>query len=255
MDAERAAKELITARERRQQTRTPLGVRSFKDAYEVQDAFVRLWDGGVAGHKVGCSSAESQRLVGSPGPIAGRLFRDRILASPAIVAASEFFLVGVEAEFGFRIGRDLPPRDRPYGREEVENAISALVPLIEICDTRLADWKTRSIEEITADNAFHGAVVIASELRDWKRADLRKHEVTLSLDGEIRGRGTGALVLGDPVEALIWLANDLSARGHGIGAGNLIAAGTCTGLHFADPKSDVLADFGALGRVEVHVKL
>jgi 2-keto-4-pentenoate hydratase len=28
------------------------------------------------------------------------------------------------------------------------------------------------------------------------------------------------------VEALVWLANDLSARGHGIGAGNLIAAGT-----------------------------
>jgi hypothetical protein len=34
------------------------------------------------------------------------------------------------------------------------------------CDTRLADWKTRR-EQITADNAFHGAVVTESELRDW----------------------------------------------------------------------------------------
>ena len=253
MDAERAAEELINARRRRRQTSASLGVRSFADAYEVQDAFVRRWDRGVAGHKVGCSSVESQRLVGSPGPIAGRLFHDRILASPAIVAASEFFLVGVEAEFGFRMGSALPARERAYGREEVESAIAALVPLVEICDTRLADWKTRRIEEITADNAFHGAVVIARELPDWRRVDLREHEVTLAIDGEIRGRGTGALVLGDPVKALLWLANDLSARGHGIGAGDRIAAGTCTGLHFAGPGNVVVADFGALGRVELSV--
>ena len=51
-------------------------VRTFDDAYAVQAAFGALWDDVVVGHKVGCSSEQSQRLVNSPGPIAGVLFRD-----------------------------------------------------------------------------------------------------------------------------------------------------------------------------------
>ena len=60
-------------------------------------------------------------------------------------------------------------------------------------------------------------------------------------------------MLGHPLSALTWLANELSRRGEGMRAGDLVAAGTCTGLHFADPGSTVLADFGpALGRVTIR---
>jgi 2-keto-4-pentenoate hydratase len=159
----------------------------------------------------------------------------------------------VEAEFGFRMHRELPPRARPYQQEDVQNAIGTLVPLIEICDTRLLDWKSRSIEEITADNAFHGGVAIGRELTDWRHVDLATHEVTLSIDGEIKGRGTGALVLGNPLEAVLWLANELSSRGLGLRTGDIIAAGTCTGLHLAPAGSLVEAHFGALGRVALSI--
>jgi 2-keto-4-pentenoate hydratase len=252
MNPEDAARQLIRARERRQQI-TLAGVRSFEDAYEIQDAFARLWSRRPGGHKVGCSSAESQRLVGSPGPIAGRLFTDDIRHSPATVTASEFFLVGVEAEFGFRLRRALPPRELPYSLDDVTDAVGSLVPLIEICDTRLADWESKGIEEITADNAFHGGIVLGREVAEWRDIDLLRHEVTLAIDGEVRGRGTGALVLGHPLQALVWLANSLSTRGIGIAAGELVAAGTCTGLHFASAGHAVRADFGTLGTVEMRV--
>ena len=229
-------------------------VRTFDDAYAVQAAFRPLWDDAVVGRKVGCSSEQSQRLVNSPGPIAGVLFRDALWPQPATLSAARFFVVGVEAEFGFRLGRDLPARSQPYEREEVSAAVDVLVPLIEICDTRLSEWRTRRIEEITADNAFNGGVVVGSAFESWRSLDLASHVVTLSVDGELKGEGTGALVLGHPLIALTWLANELSRRGDGMHAGELVAAGTCTGLHVVQAGSTVVADFGAaLGEVTIQL--
>ena len=226
---------------------------TFDDAYAVQAAFRPLWGDVVVGRKVGCSSEQSQRLVNSPGPIAGVLFNDTLWQQPATIPAARFFVVGVEAEFGFRLGRHLPARSRPYEREEVSAAVDAVVPLIEICDTRLSEWRTRRIEEITADNAFNGGVVVGTAFAAWRSLDLANHRVTLSVDGALKGEGTGALVLGHPLIALTWLANELSRRGDGLRAGELIAAGTCTGLHFASAGSRVEADFGAaLGKVTIH---
>ncbi|MFO1157575.1 MAG: hydratase [Reyranellaceae bacterium] len=250
---EKAAERLVAARRSHRPTPGLPEVASFDDAYAVQAAFRARWGDQVIGHKVGCSSEQSQRLVNSPGPIAGSLFRASLWQEPAALDASQFFVAGVEAEFGFRLGVDLPPRARPYTRDEVSAAVDAVVPVIEICDTRLADWRTRRIEEITADNAFNGGLVAGRPFQDWRQLDLGSHEVMLSIDGEPKGAGTGALVLGHPLVALTWLANELSRHGEGMRAGALVAAGTCTGLHFAGPDSTVLADFGnILGRVSIE---
>ena len=132
-------------------------------------------------------------------------------------------------------------------------AVDAVVPLIEICDTRLSEWRTRRIEEITADNAFNGGVVVGTAFEEWRNLDLASHLVTLSVDGDRKGEGTGALVLGHPLIALTWLANEMSRRGDGLRAGELVAAGTCTGLHFVQAGSTVVADFGTvLGQVTIR---
>lgn len=252
-DAVDAARLLVTGRRAHQAVPGLPDVRTFDDAYAVQAAFRPLWGDAVVGRKVGCSSEQSQRLVNAPGPIAGVLFRDALWQQPVTIPATRFFIVGVEAEFGFRLGRDLPARSTPYEREEVSAAVDAVVPLIEICDTRLSDWRTRRIEEITADNAFNGGVVVGTAFEAWRGLDLGSHRVTLSVDGALKGEGTGALVLGHPLIALTWLANDLSRRGEGLRAGDLVAAGTCTGLHFVSAGSTVEADFGAaLGKVTIH---
>lgn len=230
-------------------------VRTFDDAYAVQAAFRARRPQDVVGYKVGCSSEQSQRLVNAPGPIAGCLFADTIWRQPATIDPDRFFVTGVEAEFGFRMAADLPPRAAPYSREETAAAVAAVVPLIEICDTRLSDWSARRIEEITADNAFNGGVVVGADFTAWRELELSTHEVTLSIDGATKGAGTGALVLGHPLLALTWLANELSRQGIGLHAGDLVAAGTCTGLHFAQSGSTVIADFGLrLGQVAIRFR-
>lgn len=227
--------------------------RSLDDAYAIQEAFVRRWGPKVIGYKIGCSSKRSQALVKATGPIVGRLFEPTRFASPAEISPRDFFMIGVEAEFAFVMGADLPARGTEYDRATVAAAVASVVPAIEICDTRLADWKAAGLAQIVADNAFHGGVVAGRPVDDWRGFDLGTHEAVLSIDGTIRGRGTGALVLGHPLDALAWLANELSRCGHGLGKGDLVAAGTCTGLHFATPGATVAAEFGTLGSVQIRV--
>jgi len=256
-EAEAAARMLIEARERRRpvaawpESSRP---RSFPDAYAVQAAFARLRGPKVVGYKVGCASEQSQKLAGSPGPILGRLFAPDCRSSPAVLPADDFFLVGVEAEFGFVIGEPPALGGAPCSRAQAAAAVAAVLPMVEICDTRLADWRTAGIEQITADNAFNGGLVLGRAEPDWGGLDLATHEAALYVDDELRGRGPGALVLGHPLDSLAWLATELAHLGVGFAPGDMIAAGTCTGLHFVQPGARVRAEFGALGRVEFEVR-
>lgn len=255
-EAEAAARMLVEARERRRAVGAwpeATRPRSFADAYEIQAAFARLWGRKVVGYKVGCASEQSQRLAGSPGPILGRLFGPDCRRSPAELRPGDFFQVGVEAEFGFAIGEPPALRDAPYSRAQAADAVAAVLPMVEICDTRLADWRRAGIEQITADNAFNGGLVLGRPEPDWRGLDLATHEAALYVDGELRGRGAGALVLGHPLDSLAWLASELARLGVALARGDVIAAGTCTGLHFVPPGARVRAEFGALGEVAFGV--
>ena len=67
---------------------------------------------------------------------------DGKIQDPARIDASQFFMRVVEAEFAFRMARDLPPGSRPHMREEIADAIEGVIPAIEIVDSRFDDWTT-----------------------------------------------------------------------------------------------------------------
>ena len=74
-----------------------------------------------------------------------------------------------------------------------------------------------------------------------------------SLNGRKVAEGSGAAVLGHPLEALAWLANDLSGHGIGLKAGQIVTTGTCCGFHPLKAGDEALADYGELGTVRVTV--
>jgi len=246
---------LIARRDHRALERLPAASApdSIEDAYLIQEAFARACGSALRGYKVGAASVQSQRFVGVSEPFAGHIYGETCFESPAVISAARFFTIGVEAEFTFQLGRDLPSRGTPYSRAEVADAVAAVVPSIEICDTRLANWKAAGVAQMVADNGFHGGMVLAGGVTDWRRLDLAAHEVTLRIDGVLRGSGTGRLVLGHPLDSLAWLASDLSRRGRSLQAGDIVAAGTCTGLHNVGAPADVVADFGPFGDVRMTV--
>ena len=255
-DLEFSVAAIVAARTRREPIKRlpPSGAPiSLDDAYAIQEAFVEVGRMPVVGYKIGCASKQSQALVGASGPFAARIFAPTRFDSPAEIRARDFFVVGVEAEFGFTMKNALAPRALPYGRAEVESAIASVAPIVEICDTRLENWRDARVEEIIADNGFHGGIVVGEAVAGWPGIELVSCEVRLSIGKEVRGKGISAETLGDPLDGLVWIANELSRRRFGLCPGDIVATGTWTGLHFVNGAEQVVADFGALGRVQLNV--
>jgi 2-keto-4-pentenoate hydratase len=74
-------------------------------------------------------------------------------------------------------------------------------------------------------------------------------------DGSVRTTrdGEGRALLGDPRTALTWLANELSALGIGLKAGDWASCGTCMVPLQVQAGDGVVAAYGGLGRIEVGV--
>lgn len=250
-----AAEQLVAARRdmrllpglpERCRPRTP------NDAYAIQESFLRFWGGGVAGWKIGATSAEALRMLALDDPFYGPVFSPLVMRSPAEPAAAKYSMRAIECEFAFRLGDDLPARGRPYSREEVAEAIQSLIPAIELIDTRYDSFTNYGGIALIADCGANGGLVLGEELTDWRRIDLPAHRVALNVDAERKAEGTGKIVLGSPLEALFWLVGERVERGAGLRAGEVITTGTCTGLTLLAPDETAVADFGELGQVQVR---
>jgi 2-oxo-3-hexenedioate decarboxylase/2-keto-4-pentenoate hydratase len=217
--------------------------------YFVQDRLIARLGHPPCGWKIGCTSGPVQAFLGIPHPIGGRLLAPLVARSPGRFPAGTFVRPCVEGEFAFVLATDLGAGGARYTRESVAAHVFALVPAIEIVDSRYADWRSQGGPALIADNSAHRALVFGQAVRDWQGVDLAAREVVMRIDGVEAGRGRGADVLGHPLEALAWLANDRLARGDVLRAGSIISTGTCTGAPPIAPGQGAVADFGPLGTV------
>jgi 2-keto-4-pentenoate hydratase len=227
---------------------------SFDEAYLVQDAFVVASGLGIGGWKIGCTSQVAQEMLSVTEPFFGPVFSQMINRSPAEMAASGFHMLALECEFAFRFGRDLPVKEAPSERATIMAAVQTMIPAIEVISTRLDDFVAHGGIQIAADCGANGALILGQEVRHWQDLDLEAHEVRLIIDGQEKARGTGAAVLGDPLNALIWFVHKQHERGRGLRTGEVISTGTCTGLTAVEPEQRAVADFGDLGAVEVRFR-
>ena len=75
---------------------------------------------------------------------------------------------------------------------------------------------------------------------------------TTTVDGVEAGRGRGADVMGNPLEALAWLANALAERGRALGRGDIVLTGALVAVQWLVGPADVVAAVSGLGRVNAR---
>jgi 2-keto-4-pentenoate hydratase len=229
----------------------PLRPRTIEDGYRMQSAAAELWGDELVGWKVGATSLEIQKLFRMAEPAYGPVFKQTVFASPVRLKASAFQHLTLEAEFAFTFRESLPTRPKPYTREEVLAAIDVLIPAIEIISPRFKRLIVGEAPQMVADFFGNGGAVFGTPCKDWRGFDLAAHAVSISIDGVKRQDGTGALVLGNPLNVVDWFVNARGAHGQTIERGQFVMTGTMTGLHAPKPGETAVADFGRLGRVEV----
>lgn len=199
------------------------------------------------GRKVGLTSAVVQRQMGVDTPDFGVLFADMAYGDSETVPFAGLLQPRIEAEVAFVLGADLPART--VTAIDVLRAVDFVVPAIEVCDSRIADWDI-SIFDTVADNASAGVFVTGSAPRSLRDLDdLRDMEMVLTTGDTVVSSGRGCACLGHPVNAVVWLANQVAARGEPLCTGELVLSGSLGALVPAEPGAAYEARIEGLGSV------
>ncbi|MGW2514823.1 2-keto-4-pentenoate hydratase [Streptomyces scopuliridis] len=239
-------------------TRTPCGpVRVLFDDGDIESAYAvqRLnaqhgQEAGrrAVGRKIGLTSQAVQFQLGVGQPDFGVLFADMEVPEGGEVPAGRLIQPKVEAEVALVLGRDLPHRQCSV--VDVLRATDFALPALEIVDSRVRDWDI-SIVDTVADNASSGLYVLNGTPVPLTALNLASVQMTMTRNGEVVSRGSGADCLGNPLNAVAWLASTLAGLGDPLRAGDLVLTGALGPMASAGPGDVFEACISTLGSVRV----
>jgi 2-keto-4-pentenoate hydratase len=174
------------------------------EGYAIQACLMRCTTQPLFGWKIAATSLAGQRHINVEGPLAGRILAERVVPDGAMITLGANRMRVAEAEFAFRMARDLPPRARDYTAGEVMTAVGTLHLAIEVPDSRYNDSTKAGAAQIIADNGCaHQFMLGAAVAGDWRTLDLAEHPVTGFIGKRgVRHEGKGANVLGGPAIAM-----------------------------------------------------
>lgn len=259
-----AVERLATA----QRTRVPcaavrdlIGTDDLPAAYAVQRGLVeaRLAGGAsVVGRKIGATSKAVQDQLGVDQPDFGYLLDDMDVSHGAAgspVSMRTLVQPRVEAEVAFRLAKDIAPEhEDQITLALVRDAVEVALPALEIVDSRIEGWDIRFTDTV-ADNASSGLFVVGTDGRPLDGPGALEPvevDMTLEIDGEVRSSGNGAACLGDPLEALRWLAVQAHRFGDPLRAGHLVLSGALGPFVPFAPGDRVTASISGFTPLTVH---
>jgi 2-keto-4-pentenoate hydratase len=239
----------------------PLGPRApatEAEGYAVQRALAEA-AGALppAGFKVGATNPAMQAYLGVSAPAAGFMPAGNLKQAGFETAFADWMAPGTECEIALRLGADLPWTGEPPSRAAAAAAVAAVLPAIEIVENRYTDMKAVGAPTLIADQFFHAGAVLGPEqafaeaaLVAGALADLAGQ---MTVGGALFGEGSGAALLGDPLEVLRWLAASGAAQAFGgLKAGQVVLCGSVTLPAWLDGPAEVEVAFKDLGSVSVR---
>ena len=194
-------------------------------AYAVQEANTGHWlssERRLVGRKIGITSKAVQVQLGVDQPDFGMLYADMAIPDGEEIAADAVLQPRIEGEVAFVLDHDLDHAQPTIA--DVSNAIGYATATIEVVGSRVADWNI-NIQDTIADNASSGLFVLGNERRSLGEFDSRMCGMVVEHRGEPVATGAGAACLGNPLNAVIWLARVMVERGRPLRAGDIIMSG------------------------------
>ncbi|MBV6763067.1 2-keto-4-pentenoate hydratase [Rhodococcus opacus] len=226
-----------------------LGTTDIGAAYAVQQLLTdqRLAAGGtVTGRKIGLTSPAVQQQLGVDQPDFGVLFADMDVTALPEVPSARLLQPKAEAEIAFVLGADLIDGD--LDDAQIRAAVARAAAALEIVDSRIADWDI-TITDTVADNGSSGLYVLGENWLTLDEFEPRDVVMQLYSGDELVSEGTGAACLGDPLQALAWLARTARDYGQPLRTGQVILSGALGPMVPTPPGTTVRAELSTLGTV------
>jgi 2-keto-4-pentenoate hydratase len=218
-------------------------------AYQVQrrNAERRVQRGAtIVGAKIGLTSPAVQRQLGVDQPDFGILFDDMEASDAAPIDSTRLLQPRVEAEVAFVLNADL---DGPnIDARSARAAVAYAVPALEIVDSRVESWDI-TFADTVADNASSGMYVLGTQRRTLDQFEPRDVTMEMTVDGAVVSAGSGIDCLGDPLEALAWLARTMRDLGTPLRKDQVVLSGALGPMVTVHPGMSAVANINGLGTV------
>lgn len=224
------------------------------EAYAIREAFEAIETAGgrgaVAGFKIGLTTPIMQQLCGVDEPCYGAIFDSEVHYGSAELAARNYCRLGIETEIAVRLGDDLPDG---HDRDRVAGAVESCMAAIELLEDLRHDYKRLSAAAMVAGNVWNAGVVVGTPVTDWRRLGLAGLTARLTINGREIGTGKGGDVMGNPLNALAWLANKRAAQGASLTRGTIVMTGSMVPIQFPVRGDRALVEVEGLGTAELAV--
>lgn len=226
---------------------------NIREALAVQQTFVRKLQpalGKQVGYKVGLVSRESQKRFGVEGPVRGVLLEKMLLPNNALVPTNFAVRPLLEADL-IIVVKDKAINDAESILEVAEH-IKEVVAFIELPDSFIATNPPPDGAMLTAGNVGARLGVLGRRVPVRGTADFVKAlaEMTVTMideTGAVLGRERGSVILDHPLNALLWLMEDLREAGIKLRPGDLISLGSIKAIPAPRGKSITVSYDGLPG--------
>ena len=253
MNISQMADEIVEARKTGVQTQMawPEGGLTMDDAMAIQrEAFVKFGSP-TAGWKVGATNKAAQEGFNIDAPFHGPMAESGVLDNGATLEKTA--CVGAcEPEYAFRMARDFPANGEEINAENAASAIASVHAAIEVIGRCIGNPDYANGLGVTMDFGGNVAFVVGPEVPDWRNQDLANSPVHSKVDGETVASGNGQPVMGDPINSVVWMAQELAKHRVCLKAGEWVSTGTCTPAIPAKAGSTYTATFGDFGDVSIN---
>ena len=155
----------------------------------------------------------------------------------------------IEAEVAFLLDRDIEVETPTVA--DVVRAVAYAMPALEIVGSRITKWDIGIVDTV-ADNASSGLFVLGGPVRRLDGLDLRALYMQMTRKDEIVSKGTGAACLGNPLNAMAWLAGELARRKRPLRAGDVVLSGALGPMVPVNPGDAFEANIAGLGTVSAR---
>lgn len=223
------------------------------DAYQVQDIAIVLSGEQVRGWKVGLvqpawrDRAEVERLVG---PIFEPNVWSKSMEGPTPLPVIVGGTACVEAEVVLEVGRPVAPGAREWSLEDALTCLGGIRPAVELAGSPVPGINTLGPMAVASDFGNNAGLVVGpagpDDPNSWAELEFRT-----SVDGELVGAAHVSNIPGGPLEAFRFALQTITARGHGLQVGDLVATGAVTGVHDVVAGQSAHIDFANLFEVDV----
>ena len=221
------------------------------DAVCIRDGLVeRLLPslGRIIGYKAGLTNEAIQQRFGVSSPVRGVLLENMLLPDGAEVPAQFGARPVVEADLLVEV-KDAAIHEA-ITHLDVLRSLSRVMPFIELPDLMLAEGEKLTAPLIVLTNVGARLGVVGQgipvETTEKFAATLAAMRVVVTdQDGKKMASGTGTAILGHPLNAVLWLAQDLDRSGIRLKPGDVLSLGSFTPL--LTPRAGMTIEVRYLG--------